>query len=107
MGLKDKNPINEIVLVRILNVVKEFFWEIVKIAFRNESYKLFFQKDVQTTQKTRLFITFTSVIQMEWIKASLVDKKYNLLGKILKNLSSSICGFIFLLAELKFGLFVV
>jgi len=46
----------------------------MKIAFTNKSYKLFFQEDSQTTQKTRLFITFTSLIHMEWIKASHLDK---------------------------------
>jgi len=46
----------------------------MKIAFRNESYELFFQEDAQTTQKTRLFITFTPLVQMEWIKVSNVDK---------------------------------
>jgi len=54
----------------------------VKIAFRNESYKLFFQEDAQIAQKIRLFITFTSLIQMEWIKASHVDKNIIFKNKI-------------------------
>jgi len=37
----------------------------MKIAFRNESHKGFFQKDAQIAQKIRLFITFASLIQME------------------------------------------
>jgi len=46
----------------------------MKIAFVNESYMLLFEEDAQIAQKTRLFITFTFLIQMEWIKASHVDK---------------------------------
>jgi len=53
----------------------------MKIAFKNEYYTLFFQEDAEIAQKTRLFITFTSLIQMEWINASHVDK-----NNIFKNL---------------------
>jgi len=81
MGLKQNNPIGEIVLARKLTVVEQFFWKIVKIAFRNEFYKLFFQEDVETACKTRLFITFTSLIQMEWIKASHIDKTITYMGE--------------------------
>jgi len=45
----------------------------MKIALRNEPSKLFFQDDVYIVRKTRLFITFTSITQMEWIKALHVD----------------------------------
>jgi len=44
MEIKCTNPNGDIVLASILNYAKLFFWKIVKIAFRNESYK-FFQKD--------------------------------------------------------------
>jgi len=40
----------------------------------NPISKLFFQEDAQIAQKTRLFITLTSLIQMEWIKSSYIDK---------------------------------
>jgi len=43
MGLKHYNPNGEIVLASKLNLVKQFFSKIVKIAFKNEIYKLFFQ----------------------------------------------------------------
>jgi len=74
MGLKLNNPNGEIILARKLNLVQKKFWIFLKIAFRNGSYTLFFQEDDEIAQKTRLFITFTSLIQMEWIKASHVDK---------------------------------
>jgi len=44
MELKLTNPNGEIILARKLNYVKLFFWQIVKITFKNESYKLFFQE---------------------------------------------------------------
>jgi len=46
MVLKRNNANSEIVLARKINLFKQFFFETVKIAFRNESYKLFFQEDV-------------------------------------------------------------
>jgi len=46
MGLKHNNPNSEIVLERKLNLVQQFFWKIVKIASKNEFYKLFFQEYV-------------------------------------------------------------
>jgi len=52
----------------------KFFWKIVKIAFRNEFYKLFFQQIAQIAPKTRLSITFSLLVQIEWIKDSHVDK---------------------------------
>ncbi len=43
MELKCTNPNGEIVIEKKLNLM-EFFFSIVKIAFKNESYKLFFQE---------------------------------------------------------------
>jgi len=43
MELKHTNLNSEIVLARDLNLVKHFLGKIVKLEFRNESYKLFFQ----------------------------------------------------------------
>jgi len=53
-----------------------FFWKIMKIAFRNQSYeyKLFFQEDAKIAQKTRLSLTFSLLVQIEWIKVSYVGK---------------------------------
>jgi len=59
MELKCTYPNGEIVLARKINYVRLFFWKIAKIAFRNESYKLFFQEDTKIAQKTRLSIAFS------------------------------------------------
>jgi len=45
MGLKYNNSNGKIVLAKKLNLFQQFFWKIVKIALKNESYKLFFQQD--------------------------------------------------------------
>jgi len=45
MELKCTNPNGDIVLASKPNYVELFFGKIVKIAYKNESYKLFFQKD--------------------------------------------------------------
>jgi len=45
MELKCTNSNGNIVLASKLNYEELFFGKIVKITFRNESYKLFFQKD--------------------------------------------------------------
>jgi len=45
MELKCTNLNGKIVLARKLNYVELFFGKIVKIALKNESYKLFFQKN--------------------------------------------------------------
>jgi len=59
MELKCTNPNVEIVLARKIIHMGIFFWKIVKIAFRNESYKLFFQEDAKIAWKTILSITFS------------------------------------------------
>jgi len=59
MKLKQIDFNGEIVLGSKLNQREYFFGKIVKIAFKNESYKLFFQKDAIVPQKTRLSITFS------------------------------------------------
>jgi len=45
MGLKHNNPNGEIVLESKCNLVQQFE-KFLKITFRNEFYKLFFQEDV-------------------------------------------------------------
>jgi len=74
MKLKYMNPTCEIVLRSTLNHAELIFSKIVKIAIRNESYKLFFQEDALIAQNTRLSITISFQIQMEWIKAFYIDK---------------------------------
>jgi len=49
MELKCTNPNGKIVLASKLNH-EFYFWKIEKIAFINESYKLFFQEDALTVQ---------------------------------------------------------
>jgi len=78
MELKCTNFNGEIVLKSTQKPLDLFFWNIVRMAFRNESYKLFFQEDALIAPKTRLSITFLQQIQMEWIKTFHVEKKYNL-----------------------------
>jgi len=58
MGLKHNNLNGEIVLAIKLTVVEQFFWKIVKIAFRNECYKLFFQEDAQIAWKNKIVQNF-------------------------------------------------
>jgi len=45
MGLKHNSFNGDIVLERKLKLCKKKFWKIVKIAYKNESYKLVFQED--------------------------------------------------------------
>jgi len=59
MKLKCTNFNGKIFLARKINHVKLIFWKLVKIAFRNEFYKLFFQEDALIAPKIRLSITFS------------------------------------------------
>jgi len=59
MESKYTNPNGDIVLERKRKRVELFFFKIEKIAFRNESYKFFFQEVVSITQKTTLSITLS------------------------------------------------
>jgi len=51
MELKCTISNGEIVLEKKLNHVELCFWKIVKIAFKNESFKLFFQEDALSAWK--------------------------------------------------------
>jgi len=75
MGLKHNNPNGEIVLASNLNLVKQFFWKLWELHLEINPISYFFKKMLGLPPK-KLFITFTSLIQMEWIRASNVDKKY-------------------------------
>jgi len=57
--LKCTNPNGETVLVSKLNHVELFFTKIVRITFKNESYKLFSKEKAQIAPKTRLSIIFS------------------------------------------------
>jgi len=78
---------------------KKKFWKIIKMAFINESYKLLFQQDAQTTWKIRLSITFSLLVQIEWIKSSHVEKKYIILENNLKFWILNFCKFFLLSVE--------
>jgi hypothetical protein len=45
----------------------------MKIELKNEDHMLFFLKDTMITQKTKFLVSFTSQINIEWIKASHVN----------------------------------
>jgi hypothetical protein len=67
-----------------VNDVDSFFWKIVKIELKNNHYMFFFLQDAVIARKTKFFILPTSLINIEWIKAFLVDmdlfykrKKFN------------------------------
>jgi len=45
MEAKHNNPNSEIILASELNPIEPFFFLIVKIVLKNESYKFFFQID--------------------------------------------------------------
>jgi len=57
MKLKCTNPYGEIVLAKKLNHV-ELFFLIVKNAFINEFYKIFFQEDALKYPKTKIVHNF-------------------------------------------------
>jgi hypothetical protein len=48
-----------------------FSWELLKWAHKQCS-KFFLEWDVFTARKTSLFLSFTSLIGMEWTKSSLI-----------------------------------
>jgi len=74
MGLKHNNSNGEIILARKLNLVQQFLLKNCENCILNESYKLFFWQVAQIAWKTRLSITFSLLVQIEWIKDSHVDK---------------------------------
>jgi hypothetical protein len=60
-----------------------FFFSNVKIDFKNNHHMLFFSRDVITACKTKLLILFTSLMNIEYIKAFLVDMDvFNVIKKI-------------------------
>jgi len=65
MEYKYTNLISEIFLASKVSYVEFFFEKIVKIEFKNESYKSLSQDDAMIVHKTKISITFTLLIQME------------------------------------------
>jgi len=72
MGLKHNNHNGEIVLARKPNLIWHFF-KVWKLHLEINPISYFFKK-MFWLSKTRLFIIFTSLIQMQWIKDSHVEK---------------------------------
>jgi len=68
------NSNGEIILAIILSFLEFFLFENCEIEFKNKSYMLFYQIVSMIAYKTRSSITFTSLIQMEWIKVLNVEK---------------------------------
>jgi len=58
MELERPNPNGEIVLGGKLNHVELVFWKIVKIALRNESYKLYFSGRCSKCLKNKIVHNF-------------------------------------------------
>jgi len=68
----------------------------------------FFQKMLRLPKKTRFIVHNVYITNPNGMNQSFTYKqKYNLEGKKISSSSLSFWGFIFLLAELKFGLIVV
>jgi len=65
----------EIVLVRKLYHIV-FFFQIVKIEFKNGSSKLFFEECALFAQKTRFSIIVSWIIHIKWFKAFHIEKKH-------------------------------
>jgi hypothetical protein len=72
MDLKNMDPNDGNVAERNSKSMQFFFLEIVKIEPANKVQSFFSKWDAFKAHKTSLFISFTSLIRMEWTKASLV-----------------------------------
>jgi hypothetical protein len=74
MELKNVNPNGGNVVASNLNNVNFLiFVKIVKIEFQNKHWMFFFLQDAMIVQNTKFLIFLTSLINIEWIKASHVD----------------------------------
>jgi hypothetical protein len=72
MDLKNINPNGGNVTKRNSKSIQFFFFKIVKIEPANKVQSFFPKWDAFKARKTSLSISFTSLIGMEWNKASLV-----------------------------------
>jgi len=78
MELKCNNPNGEIVLTEKLNYMELFFWKIVRIAFGNESYKLFFPERCSKCPKHKIVHNFFITNPNGMNKSFSNRQKYNL-----------------------------
>jgi len=85
MKLKYNNSCGMIVLAnQQLTLSNIYSLEIIKVAFKNKFYWLFFHKEAYPThKKLRLSITFSSLAQIKQIKSSNVDKNNFIEKKII------------------------
>jgi hypothetical protein len=65
-------PTVEMLKKEIQSLCNFSFLKIVKIEPANKVQSFFLERDAFSARKTSLFISFTSLIGMEWTKASLV-----------------------------------
>jgi len=61
------------------------FWKIIRIAFRNKSYKLLFSRRCSNCLKSKIVHNFLITNPMEWIKAFHIDKNIIYEKKIQKS----------------------
>jgi len=91
MELEHTNPNGEIVLAKKLNHMEFFFWKIVKIAFRNESYKLFLSRRCFKCLKNKIVHNFFKT-NPNGTKQSFPDRqKYNLWTEKIQKKNTSFC----------------
>jgi hypothetical protein len=64
-------PTVEMFLKEIQSLCNFLSWKLLKLSFQTR-FKVFFKRDVFSARKASLSISFTSLIGMEWTKASLV-----------------------------------
>ncbi len=81
MGLKYKNLNGKIVLSRKYNIYFVLIWKIVKIAFRNESDKLFFQRDALIALKNKIIYNFHIINPNGMNQSFTCREKYDQKGK--------------------------
>jgi len=94
MELKCTNPNGEIVLEKALNHIEHYFFKIVKIAFRNESYKWFISGRCSKCPKYKIVHNFLITNPNGNNQRFTNRQKYNLQEKNQKR-KSNFCKFVF------------
>jgi hypothetical protein len=73
MNIKNVDPIVEMLQKEIQSLCNFTFLKIVKIEPANKVQSFFSEWDAFGAHKTSIFISFTSLIGMEWTKAFLIS----------------------------------
>jgi len=98
-------PIMRLFQQENLTLSNNFFEKFKKLHSKMNSISYFFKKMLRLPKKLRLSITFSLLVQIEWIKASHVDKNIILEGKNFKKIILTFCDFFIVLPiELHFFL---